>query len=83
MAEPNEPTSVQPFQLRTERRGVQHQAHLQEKVHHQEEQERHMRVPKAKGLPISTDMPFIPPKPQPKTLTMPEPFGLKSEVTKN
>ncbi len=39
-----------------------------------------LQVPRALGLPLSTDMPIVPPRPEPKSLTVPEPFGLASEV---
>ena len=39
------------------------------------------RIPRAQLLPLSLDVPVVPPRPEPKGLTMPRPFNLRSEVT--
>jgi targeting protein for Xklp2 len=36
---------------------------------------------KAQLLPGSTDAPVVPPRPEPRPLTVPQPFGLRSEVS--
>lgn len=38
------------------------------------------RVPKATPYPYTTDYPVVPPKPEPKQCTKPEPFQLESLV---
>jgi targeting protein for Xklp2 len=38
------------------------------------------RVPKANPYPYTTDYPVVPPKPEPKQCTQPEPFQLESLV---
>jgi hypothetical protein len=46
----------------------------------EEEQEARAARHRAQLLPASTDMPVVPPKPEPKPLTVPQPFALRSEV---
>ncbi|KAF5186213.1 Tpx2, partial [Thalictrum thalictroides] len=43
-------------------------------------EEERARVPKATPYPYTTDYPVIPPKPEPKQCTKPEPFQLESLV---
>ena len=43
-------------------------------------EDRQARMPHARLLPLSLDVPLVPPKPEPRGLTMPRPFGLRSEV---
>lgn len=38
---------------------------------------------RAQPLPVSIDMPAVPPRPDPKPLTVPQPFALRSEVRPN
>lgn len=77
------PTETKPFQLRTDQRHAQHQASLQAKLAagEMEAKAAARRARERAGLlPLSTDVPMIPPKPEARPLTMPEPFGLASEA---
>ncbi|KXZ46633.1 hypothetical protein GPECTOR_42g844 [Gonium pectorale] len=74
------PTQPAPFKLATEQRGAQHRTALASKLAAEEDEARRARVPRANGLPLSTDMPLVPPKPEPRHLTIPEPFGLACEA---
>lgn len=78
--EPPAPTQPEPFRLATEQRGEQYRATLAQRRAAEEEAARRARIPRATGLPLSTDMPLVPPRPEPRSLTVPEPFGLASEV---
>lgn len=42
--------------------------------------EENARVPKANPYPYTTDFPTVPPKPEPKQCTKPEPFQLESLI---
>ncbi|KAG1675786.1 hypothetical protein FOA52_012442 [Chlamydomonas sp. UWO 241] len=44
------------------------------------ERDRAMRQPRAQPLPLSTDVPMVPPRPEPRGLTLPQPFKLRSEA---
>lgn len=46
----------------------------------EEKTAREARIPRAQLLPLSTDVPMVPPRPEPKGLTIPRPFRLRSEV---
>lgn len=48
-------------------------------IHKQIEEEK-ARIPKATPYPYTTDYPVVPPKPEPKQCTKPEPFQLESVV---
>jgi hypothetical protein len=52
----------------------------QAKLTEEEVEARAARRMKAQLLPASTDMPAVPPRPDPKPLTVPQPFALRSEV---
>ncbi|PNH08486.1 Targeting protein for Xklp2 [Tetrabaena socialis] len=79
-AEAAAPTHPAPFKLATEQRGAQYRSTMAARVAAEDDAARRARVPRAHGLPLSTDMPLIPPKPDPRPLTVPEPFGLASEA---
>ncbi|XP_062150898.1 protein TPX2 [Alnus glutinosa] len=73
-------TTPNPFHLHTEERGAQKERRfVMELVHKQLEAER-ARIPRASPYPYTTDYPVIPPKPEPKQCTKPEPFQLESLV---
>ncbi|XP_039046340.1 protein TPX2-like [Hibiscus syriacus] len=73
-------TIPNPFHLHTEERGAEkEQKFVMEVIEKQFEEER-IRVPKANPYPYTTDYPVIPPKPDPKQCTKPEPFQLESLV---
>ncbi|KAG2427523.1 hypothetical protein HYH02_014569 [Chlamydomonas schloesseri] len=78
--EPPAPTVPEPFRLATEQRGTAHRSAMAARLAAEEEAAKRARVPRALGLPLSTDMPLVPPRPEPKSLTVPEPFGLASEA---
>ncbi|XP_022764096.1 protein TPX2-like [Durio zibethinus] len=69
-----------PFHLQAEERGsVKERKFVMEIIEKQLEEER-ARVPKANPYPYTTDYPVIPPKPESKQCTKPEPFQLESLV---
>ncbi|WCJ30815.1 targeting protein for XKLP2 [Euphorbia peplus] len=71
-------TRPNPFHLHTEERGAEKERKfVMDLVHKQIEEER-ARVPKAHPYPYTTDYPVVPPKPEPKPCTKPEPFPLES-----
>ncbi|XP_076886571.1 protein TPX2-like [Bidens hawaiensis] len=71
-------TAPNPFHLHTEERGAEKEKRfVMEVIHKQIEQER-ARIPKAIPYPYTTDYPEVPPKPEPKQITKPEPFKLES-----
>ncbi|KAF8043323.1 hypothetical protein BT93_A1611 [Corymbia citriodora subsp. variegata] len=73
-------TAPNPFHLHTEERGAEKERRfVMELVQKQLEEER-AKVPKANPYPYTTDYPVIPPKPEPKHYTKPEPFQLESLV---
>jgi len=72
-------TDPQPFNLQTERRGRAHQQAFKARLEQLEKEEKELRIPKAQLLPASVDHPIIPPKPEPRNLTIPQPFQLRSE----
>ncbi|KAG2427055.1 hypothetical protein HXX76_012571 [Chlamydomonas incerta] len=74
------PTVPEPFRLATEQRGTAHRSVMAARLAAEEDAAKRARVPRALGLPMSTDMPLVPPRPEPKSLTVPEPFGLASEA---
>ncbi|KAL3692098.1 hypothetical protein R1sor_005749 [Riccia sorocarpa] len=74
------PTVPEPFHLETENRGVLKEMKFMQEVLQREQDEIKKRVPKAHPLPFTTDIPAIPPKPEPKEATRPEPFQLESVV---
>jgi len=78
--EPPAPIQQKPFQLRTDQRGQQHQSRLRARLAELEQEQEALRVRKAQQLPPTIEHPAIPPKPEPKPLTVPHPFKLRSEV---
>ncbi|GLI65092.1 hypothetical protein VaNZ11_008529 [Volvox africanus] len=73
-------TQPEPFRLATEERGARHRDTLVARLAEEDRAAQRARVPRAHGLPLSTDMPLVPPKPEPRALTVPEPFTLISEI---
>ncbi|KAL3509324.1 hypothetical protein ACH5RR_028725 [Cinchona calisaya] len=73
-------TTPHPFHLHTEERGLEKERKLLNEILHKEFEEERARIPKANPYPYTTDYPVIPPKPEPKPCTKPEPFELESLV---
>ncbi|CAM6109343.1 unnamed protein product [Calypogeia fissa] len=74
------PTVPEPFNLETENRGLLKGMRFLQVILEREEEEMEARVPRAHPLPFTTDVPDIPPKPEQKPCTQPEPFQLESLV---
>ncbi|CAB4303897.1 unnamed protein product [Prunus armeniaca] len=73
-------TTPNPFHLHTEERGAEKERKFITEVWQKQLEEERDRVPKANPYPYTTDYPVIPPKPEPKQCTKPEPFQLESLV---
>lgn len=73
-------TQPQPFRLQTEARGVLHEREMAAKVAADEAKAKRMRRVTARPLPVTLDVPVVPPKPDARPLTLPDPFPLKSMV---
>ncbi|KAL2245824.1 UNVERIFIED_CONTAM: Protein TPX2, partial [Sesamum indicum] len=71
-------TTPNPFHLHTEERGAEKEKRMVEELMQKQLEEVRARVPKAHPYPYTTDYPVIPPKPEPKPCTKPEPFQLES-----
>ncbi|KAK2988497.1 hypothetical protein RJ640_014510 [Escallonia rubra] len=73
-------TAPNPFHLQTEERGAEKERKFVMEVIQKQLEEERARVPKANPYPYTTDYPVLPPKPEPKQCTKPEPFQLESLV---
>ncbi|KAG9439196.1 hypothetical protein H6P81_019361 [Aristolochia fimbriata] len=73
-------TTPNPFHLHTEERGMEKERRFAEELLQKQLEEERARVPKANPYPYTTDIPVIPPKPEPKKCTKPEAFQLASLV---
>ncbi|XP_021295315.1 protein TPX2 isoform X1 [Herrania umbratica] len=73
-------TILNPFHLQTEERGAEKERKLVMEIIEKRYEEERARVPKANPYPYTTDYPVIPPKPESKHCTKPEPFQLESLV---
>ncbi|KAL4271682.1 hypothetical protein GQ457_13G006360 [Hibiscus cannabinus] len=73
-------TIPNPFHLYTEERGAEKEKKFMMEIIEKQLEEERARVPKANPYPYTTDYPAIPPKPEPKQCTKPEPFQLESLV---
>ncbi|PON34840.1 TPX [Parasponia andersonii] len=73
-------TTPNPFHLHTEERGAEKERKFVIEAAQKQWEEERARVPKANPYPYTTDYPVIPPKPEPKHCTRPEPFQLESLV---
>ncbi|XVF66798.1 hypothetical protein PTKIN_Ptkin10aG0066900 [Pterospermum kingtungense] len=73
-------TIPNPFHLHTEERGAEKEMKFVTEIIEKQIEEERARIPKAKPYPYTTDYPVIPPKPEPKQYTKPEPFQLESLV---
>ncbi|OVA00365.1 TPX2 [Macleaya cordata] len=71
-------TTPNPFHLHTEERGAEKEKKFVVEVLQKQYEEERARIPKATPYPYTTDYPVIPPKPEPKQCTKPEPFQLES-----
>ncbi|XP_057792437.1 protein TPX2 isoform X2 [Salvia miltiorrhiza] len=71
-------TTPNPFHLHTEERGAEKERRIAEELMQKQLEEERARIPKAHPYPYTTDYPVIPPKPEPKPCTKPEPFELES-----
>nr|XP_024400115.1 protein TPX2-like isoform X2 [Physcomitrium patens] len=75
---PLRPTIPKPFHLATDDRGLaKGMREIQERIRQQQDESK-ARIPIANPLPLTTEIPDIPPKPVPKECTKPEPFYLES-----
>ncbi|KAI8468424.1 MAG: hypothetical protein J3K34DRAFT_11810 [Monoraphidium minutum] len=77
---PKEVTHPAPFHLMTDDRHRQHEAAAQARLDAQRRTEERQRRVSARPLPLTTDMPAVPPRPAPRELTMPAPYRLRSEA---
>ncbi|XVE66174.1 hypothetical protein DITRI_Ditri08aG0059200 [Diplodiscus trichospermus] len=73
-------TIPNPFHLQTEERGAEKERKFVMEIIQKQYEEERARVSKANPYPYTTDYPVIPPKPEPKGCTKPEPFQLESLV---
>ncbi|GAX84659.1 hypothetical protein CEUSTIGMA_g12080.t1 [Chlamydomonas eustigma] len=73
-------TQPLPFKLETEKRGKAHDQAFKAQLKVEEAQAREALIPKAQLLPLSLEVPLIPNKPEPRGLTLPRPFRLRSEA---
>ncbi|KAF8111729.1 hypothetical protein N665_0073s0085 [Sinapis alba] len=73
-------TAPNPFNLRTEERGAEKEKKFVMDITQKLIGDERARVPKANPYPYTTDYPVVPPKPEPKQCTKPEPFQLESLV---
>ncbi|XWS68676.1 hypothetical protein CRYUN_Cryun04dG0111300 [Craigia yunnanensis] len=73
-------TIPNPFLLQTEERGAEKERKFVMEIIEKQFKEERTRVRKANPYPYTTDYPVIPPKPEPKQCTKPEPFQLESLV---
>ncbi|XP_021894246.1 protein TPX2 [Carica papaya] len=73
-------TRPNPFHLHTEERGAEKEKKFVMEVIQKKWEEERARIPKANPYPYTTDFPLIPPRPEPKQYTKPEPFQLESLV---
>uniref|UniRef100_A0A5B7AV34 Protein TPX2 n=1 Tax=Davidia involucrata TaxID=16924 RepID=A0A5B7AV34_DAVIN len=71
-------TTPNPFRLHTEERGTEKERKFVMEVIEKQLEEERARIPKAYPYPYTTDYPVIPPKPEPKQCTKPEPFQLEN-----
>ncbi|CAN8247910.1 unnamed protein product [Cochlearia groenlandica] len=71
-------TTPNPFLLRTEERGAMKVKKYVTELVHKKIEDKRVRIPKATPYPYTTDYPVVPPKPEPKHCTKPEPFQLES-----
>ncbi|XP_022148004.1 protein TPX2-like [Momordica charantia] len=73
-------TKPSPFHLYTEERGAKKERKFFVELVHKQWEEERAAIPRANPYPYTTDYPVIPPKPEPKQCTKPEPFQLESLV---
>jgi targeting protein for Xklp2 len=73
-------TAPNPFNLKTEERGAEKEKKFYMELMYKKLGDVKARVPKANPYPYTTDYPVVPPKPEPKQCTQPEPFQLESLV---
>ncbi|GAV80582.1 TPX2 domain-containing protein/TPX2_importin domain-containing protein [Cephalotus follicularis] len=73
-------TTPNPFHLQTEERGAEKERKFVMEMSQKQLEEERARLRKANPYPFTTDYPVIPPKPEPKQCTKPEPFQLESLV---
>ncbi|KAI3736113.1 hypothetical protein L6452_15646 [Arctium lappa] len=71
-------TAPNPFHLHTEERGAEKEKRFVMEIIHKQIEDERARIPKATPYPYTTDYPVVPPKPDPKQCTKPEPFQLES-----
>nr|GEX30817.1 protein TPX2 [Tanacetum cinerariifolium] len=71
-------TAPNPFHLHTEERGAEKEKRFVMEIIHKQIEDEQARIPKATPYPYTTDYPVVPPKPEPKQCTKPQPFQLES-----
>ncbi|KAG6416894.1 hypothetical protein SASPL_124335 [Salvia splendens] len=71
-------TTPNPFHLHTEERGAEKERRIAAELMQKQLEEERARIPRAHPYPYTTDFPVIPPKPEAKPCTKPEPFELES-----
>ncbi|CAA3028854.1 TPX2 isoform X2 [Olea europaea subsp. europaea] len=71
-------TTPNPFHLHTEDRGAEKEKRIVMELTQKQLEEERARIPRACPYPYTTDYPVIPPKPEPKPCTKPDPFQLES-----
>ncbi|KAI5074743.1 hypothetical protein GOP47_0010704 [Adiantum capillus-veneris] len=76
--QPPKLTKPEPFHLLTEDRGQKKVDQMLIELKDNQLRELEQRIPKANPLPFTTDYPEVPPKPDPKECTIPQPFYLES-----
>ncbi|KAG6419495.1 hypothetical protein SASPL_121717 [Salvia splendens] len=73
-------TTPNPFHLHTEERGAEKERRIAAEFMQKQLEEERARIPRAHPYPYTTDFPVIPPRPEAKPCTKPEPFELESLV---
>ncbi|RDY06584.1 Protein TPX2, partial [Mucuna pruriens] len=73
-------TIPNPFHLHTKEKGAEKEKKLIVELLHKQLEEENSRIPKVNPYPYTTNYPVVPPKPEPKQCTRPEPFQLESLV---
>ncbi|KAL2483336.1 Protein TPX2 [Forsythia ovata] len=71
-------TTPNPFHLHTEDRGAEKEKRTVMELMQKQLEEERARIPRAYPYPYTTDYPVIPPKPEPRPCTKPDPFQLES-----
>ncbi|GBF91123.1 hypothetical protein Rsub_04792 [Raphidocelis subcapitata] len=76
---PKQPTAAKSPLLRTKLRGAAAEEAQAARAEEERRQEARARRVSARPLPLTTDMPAVPPRPEPREITVPAPYRLRSE----